>query len=271
MWVRASMRRSYGVLLVFVWCAACAEAPTLASRPPPATAEEKSAPEPASLPVLARSSRPLSPVRILAPLDGSVVDAGTSSGIVIRVQGSSGTPSPNETLVLSLDGARPRPVGGTALGIAELLEPGMTLANGAHDLVLSALGPDGVVLEPSAGGVASVRFFVGGRPNPLPLPRIVCLAPFGTHYGSAPSISLDVVVVGHAGQATAPVDGPALDVAIQGAGVPRRARVAGRGPFALGDFESGDHEITVTSARGAPPALPGRCLFSYNRELERSP
>jgi hypothetical protein len=162
-------------------------------------------------------------------------------------------------------------VGGGAIGIAGLLDPGATLAQGAHDLVLSALGPDGVVLEPSAGGVAAVRFFVGRRPNALPPPRIVCLAPFGTHYGIAPSISLDVVVVGHARKAAMPEEGPVLDVAIQGAGLSRRARVAGQGPFALGDFESGDHEITLTSAPGSPPALPGRCLFSYNRELERSP
>ena len=130
---------------------------------------------------------------------------------------------------------------------------------------------DGVVLDPSAGGVTSVRFFVGTRPSPLPAPRIVCLAPFGTHYGSAPNIALDVVVVGHAGKASAPSAGPALDVAIEGASVSRRARAAGRGPFALGDFESGDHEITVTSAPGTEAALPGRCLFSYNRERERSP
>jgi hypothetical protein len=155
------------------------------------------------------------------------------------------------------------------LGISELLEPGATLSNGAHDLVLAAVGSDGIVLDPSAGGVTSVRFFVGARPNPPAAPRIVCLSPFGTHYGSAPSITLDVVLVGRsAGTESAP---SAMDVTIEGAGFSRRARTAGRGPFALGDFESGDHVVSVTPARGAAPALPGRCVFSYNRELERGP
>jgi len=221
------------------------------------------------LPRLARSAGPPSPVRILAPRGGAVLDAAASKVLVVRVQGPSGASSPQPSLELSLDGARPRPVTATTLGISELLEPGVTLANGAHDLVLAAVGSDGVVLEPSAGGVTSVRFFVGARPNPPAAPRIVCLAPFGTHYGSAPSIHLDVVFVGH--ETATQIAPSALEVTIEGAGVSRRARADGAGPFALGDFESGDHMVFVTPVRGAPPALPGRCLFSYNRELERSP
>jgi hypothetical protein len=208
-------------------------------------------------------------VRILAPQGGAVLDAAASKTLLVRVQGPSGGSSSQPALELSLDGARPRPVTATTLGISELLEPGVTLANGAHDLVLAAVGADGVVLEPSAGGVTSARFFVGARPNPPAPPRIVCLSPFGTHYGSAPRIALDVVLVGHeTGKAIAP---SALEVAIDGAGISRRAHAAGGGPFALGDFESGDHVVSVTPARGAPPALPGRCVFSYNHELERPP
>jgi len=252
------------------WCVACAEAPPLASGPSPARPfappEPRASAQP-SLPALARSAGPPSPVRILVPRDGAVLDAAAWKSLVIQVQGPAVAPSPR--LELSLDGARPRPVTATTLGISELLEPGAALANGAHDLVLAAVGSDGVILEPSAGGVTSVRFFVGTRPNPPSAPRIVCLSPFGTHYGSAPKIALDVVLVGHgAGAGSTESD---MEVAIEGAGGSRRARALGRGPFALGDFESGDHVVTVTSARGTPPALPGRCLFSYNRELERSP
>ena len=264
------MRRSDSVLLVLTCCVACAETPSLASRPSPRpageSAETRARVEP-SLPALARSARPTSPVRILAPLALSTFDTAAAKSLVIRVQGPSGVPSPR--LELSLDGARPRPVVATTLGVSELLEPGAALANGAHDLVLAAIGSDGVVLEPSAGGVTSVRFFVGARPNPPPAPRIVCLAPFGTHYGSAPKIALDFVLVGRdSGNESAP---SAMEVAIESPGVSRRARASGGGPFALGDFESGDHVVTVTPAQGAPAALPGRCLFSYNRELERSP
>ena len=264
------MRRSKNVLFTLTWCVACAEAPSFAGRPSPAlpsTPPDTRTSQHPALPALARSAAPASPVKILAPLDGTVVNAATAKSLVVRVEGPTGAATSSPRLELSLDGERPRPVSGGALAISELLEPGATLANGVHDLVLALVGSDGLALEPSAGGVTSARFFVGARPNPPPAPRIVCLSPFGTHYGSAPSIALDVVFVGlNAGESELPV----LEVAIEGGGVSRRARADGKGPFALGSFESGDHVVTVTSARGAP-LLPGRCLFSYNRELERSP
>jgi hypothetical protein len=165
--------------------------------------------------------------------------------------------------MLSLDGARPRPIASGTSKLGDLLEADVALSTGAHDLVLAALGADGVALDPAAGGVASVRIFVGSRPSaPVP-PRLVCLAPFGTFYGSSPRIVLDFVVA-----SGTPVD---ADVTIEGAGGSRRARAVGRGPFALGDFENGDHRVTLTPVSGSPPMLPGDCVFVLNREIERSP
>jgi len=166
-------------------------------------------------------------------------------------------------LVLSLDGARPRPIASGTSKLGELLEPDVALAAGAHDLVLAAMGSDGVALDPAAGGVASIRVFAGSRPAaPVP-PRLVCLAPFGTFYGSSSRIALDFVVA-----SGTPVDAV---VTIVGKAGSRRARAVGRGPFALGDFESGDHRVTLTPVSGSPPMLPGDCAFVLNRELERSP
>ena len=162
--------------------------------------------------------------------------------------------------MLSLDGARPRPVVSGAIAVAELTG-GATLVAGAHDLVLASVGADGVALDPSAGGLAAVRFFVGARPSPPPAPRVVCLSPFGTYYGKNPSIALDYVVT--PGNPGAP---SATEVR---AGGSRLARAEGPGPFALGAFPPGDHEITLTSSGAG--ALPGSCGFTYNPELERSP
>src|SRR5688572_25167882 len=131
MWVQASMRRSDSVLLVLTCCVACAETPSLASRPspaPPGASPETRAPEQSTLPALARSAPPKAPVRILAPLDGAVLDAAAAKSLVIRVQGPTGAPT--RSLELSLDGARPRPVAATTLGVSELLEPGAALATG---------------------------------------------------------------------------------------------------------------------------------------------
>ena len=54
------------------------------------------------------------------------------------------------------------------------------------------------------------------------------------------------------------------------AGGSRLARAEGPGPFALGAFPPGDHEVTLTRIR-IGGALPGSCAFTYNPELERSP
>jgi hypothetical protein len=250
------MRRSHGVLFTFLSCAGCSESASLAARPRPRAPETASvgASELPVLPVLARTGRPPEPVRILEPPDGVEVDAASASGLSVRVRGPA-------SLLLSLDGARPRPVVSEALRIADLLDPNDALAAGAHDLVLAAVGSDGLVLEPTAGGVASVRFFVGPRPTPPAPPRIVCLAPFGTFYGAAPGIALDFVVA----------SGNPTDANVEISPVARRARASGRGPFALGDFESGDYRVTLEPVPGTAPTLPGRCVFTYNRELERSP
>jgi len=250
------MRRSHGILFTFLSCAGCSESASLAERPraaapAPANAGEAELPP---LPVLARTGRPPEPVRILEPPDGAELDVASARSLSVRVRGPS-------SLQLSLDGARPRPVVSDTLRIADLLDDSETLAAGAHDLVLVAVGPDGVVLEPTAGGVATVRFFVGTRPIPPAPPRIVCLAPFGTYYGATPTIALDFVVA----------SGDPTDANVEISPVARRARASGRGPFALGNFESGDYRVTLEPVPGAPPALPGRCVFAYNRELERSP
>jgi hypothetical protein len=201
-------------------------------------------------------------VRILVPFDGAEIDAQTVSALEIRVA----APALGAALVLSLDGARPRPVVSGSLAVAELVDGGATLGAGAHDLVLAAVGADGIALDPEAGGVAVVRFFVGAprtSVTPPSVPRVVCLSPFGTTYGKSPSIALDYVVT--AGSPSA------LTVSVVGPGGSRRARVEGRGPFALGTFPGGDHEVTLAAPPGAPPVLPGRCVFTHNPELERSP
>jgi hypothetical protein len=217
-----------------------------------------------ALPALAplpRAEAPSEPARILEPADGAEIDARTAHGLVVRVRGPLPGAERRGALVLSLDGARPRPVVSETLAIAELAG-GATLDTGAHDLVLAAVGADGVALDPNAGGVAAVRFFVGARPSPPPAPRVVCLAPSGTVYGKNPSIALDYVVTPR---------NPSVSFAIEvRAGGSRLARAEGPGPFALGAFAAGDHEVTLTTS-GAAGALPGRCGFTVNPELERSP
>jgi hypothetical protein len=246
-------------------CAACSETASVAEGP--RTAPPKATPEavPEELPalsVLARSGRSREPVRIAEPRDGAELDPAALGGFAIRVHG----PEREASLVLSLDGARPRPVVGGTRGLTELIDGNASLERGVHDLVLAAVGSNGTVLEPRAGGVAAVRFFVGPRPRGAPPRRFVCLSPFGTYYGRAPAIALDFVVVPleARGDANAPV-------VAASSGSRWRVRAVGEGPFALGQFEGGDHQLTVTPAPGAPPALPGRCVFAYNPEIEPSP
>lgn len=245
-------------------CAACGEGAAVAAGPRTASAapvSEVRGAEVSALPSVARAGRPSEPVRIVEPRDGSTLDPASANGLAVRVQGRVDVGSPGASLALSLDGARPRPVVSGVVTIGDLGDPGVTLAAGAHDLVLAAVASDGSVLAPSEGGIASARFFVGTRAVPSP-PRIVCLTPFGTYYGNAPRVTLDFVVAA----------GSSLDaeVAIAGAGVTRRARTVGPGPFALGDFASGDHEVTL-SPIGGGAVIPGRCSFTVNREIERAP
>ncbi len=264
------MKRSYATVLGLLGCAAGSETATHAERPRPAApsaAPAGDSPELPALAVAARPGRPREPVRIAMPRDGEELDPASVMALAVRVHGPART-SGEAALVLSLDGARPRPVIGESLGIAELVDATAPLALGAHDLVLAAVGSNGSVLEPSAGGVAAVRFFVGPRPAAPPPRRFVCLSPFGTYYGRAPAIALDFVLVPLESRATSGAPAPS---AIASYGPDRRARAVGQGPFALGDFEPGDHEVTVSSAPGAPPALPGRCVFAYNPEIERTP
>jgi hypothetical protein len=213
-------------------------------------------------------------VWIFRPENGVEIEPARASELVVEVHAPAGD-DPKPSLELSLDGARPRPVNGTISPIANLLDPGAVLGPGAHDLVLVAVGSDGMALDPRAGGVATARFFVGQRPAALLPPRLVCLAPFGTIYGNAPRILLDFVAVSEnpasqAGVASMNQSADAV-VTIEGPGVSRRVRATGPGPFLLGDFASGDHRITLTSVPGSPPALPGGCIFSRNPELERPP
>jgi hypothetical protein len=211
-------------------------------------------------------------VRILRPENGAELEPARASELVVGVHAPVG--DPKHGLELSLDGARPRPVHGTSAPIATLLEPGAVLAPGAHDLVLVAVGSDGMALDPRTGGVATARFFVGSRPAALPPPRLVCLAPFGTLYGAAARIALDFVVVSgnpSAKSGVVPIESADVVVAIEGPGVSRRARASGRGPFLLGEFSSGDYRVTLTPLPGSRPLLPGSCTFVRNPELERPP
>ena len=263
------MKRSYRAILGLLGCAACSETATLAERPrtaPPKTAPETTPEELPVLSTLARSGRPSEPVRIALPRDGAELDPASLGSFVIQVQGLPNAAGSGITLVLSLDGARPRPVVGGTLGIAELVDGSAPIELGPHDLVLAAVGSNGTVLEPRAGGVAAARFFVGPRPAAPPPRRFVCLSPFGTYYGRTPSIALDFVLV----PLDARSDAEAPIVATTSS-PGWRARAPGEGPFALGDFAGGDHQLSVTPAPGAPPALPGRCVFAYNPEIEPSP
>jgi hypothetical protein len=251
------MRRSDGVWLTILSCAACSESASRVETRPPAVASPAPVSreaEPPRLEALARAGT-TAEVRILAPEEGALVDAAVARSLAIRVSG----PGDGATLVLSLDGARPRPVSAGAVALAGLLAPGAVLEPGAHDLVLAVVDATGVALAPSPGGVASARFFVGQR-APASGPRVVCLAPFGTVYGKAPSFVLDYTVV--AGAASA------LDVTLAGPGGSRRVRAEGPGPFALGAFVPGDHEVMLASATDRA-ALAGRCAFTVNPELER--
>jgi hypothetical protein len=245
-------------LLAVLACSACTENAQHAERPrapSPAPVSIAQAPELSSLARVARSGRPSEPVRILAPVAGAELDPATASSLVVEVAGPRDAVA---SLVLSLDGARPRPVAPGTLAAARLLGPGAALAVGTHDLVLAAVSAQGVALEPSEGGVAAVRFFVGPRPRVLE-PRVVCLSPFGTVYGKAPAVVLDFVVVG--GE---PAD---AIVVLRSEGTSRQVRASGTGPFALGDPSPGDHELSITLA--GVTAVPGRCGFAYNPELER--
>lgn len=271
------MRRSDRVFLTFICCAACSKGASLAERQaavsPDARSVEPSASALPALSAFARSARPAEPVRILDPANGAEIDPAQANGLLVRVHApvGAGNPAP----ALSLDGARPRPVNGATSRVADLLDPGAVLAPGAHDLVLVAVGSDGMALDPRAGGVASARFFVGSRPAAEVSPRLVCLSPFGTVYGNAARIALDFVVV--SGNPTPKAGGEANDenadvvVTIEGPGVSQRARATGPGPFLLGDFASGDHRVTLAPVPGARPLLSGVCTFTRNPELERSP
>jgi hypothetical protein len=200
-------------------------------------------------------------VRILAPANGAEFAPDAAQSLVISVSGPSNASERRVVLALSLDGLRPRPVTSGTLRAIELLDGGSSLGAGAHDLVLAAVGPDGIALEASRG-IASLRFFVGPRPAAPPPARLVCLAPFGTFYGKETRVALDFVVVSGTSNA--------VDIAIAGPDGTRRVRAEGSGPFALGAFRPGDHELSLTSAEGGS-ALPGRCGFTLNPELERAP
>jgi hypothetical protein len=196
-------------------------------------------------------------VRIVAPGENSVLDAELARTLTVAVEGPQANADRSVSLVLSLDGARPRPVSSGSIHAVSLLDPGSTLEPGAHDLVLAAVRADGVALE---GALASVRFFVGARPSTPTPPRVVCLAPFGTFYGNEPAFVLDFAVV----------PGGARAVDVTGARADgERVRAEGPGPFALGAFRPGDHQLTL-SLTGDAPALRGRCVFTVNPELERS-
>ena len=253
------MRRSVGVLLAALAGAACTESAALsesprAPSPVPDPASDVKAPPLPSLAPAPRSGRPSEPVRILEPAAGAELEPATAKALVVAVAGPSGA-----SLVLSLDGARPRRVSDRSLAAETLLDPGTTLGVGAHDLVLAAVDADGVALEPDAGGIASVRFFVGPRRAGAP-PRVVCLSPFGTIYGKTPRVVLDVVIVGGS-----PADAV---VTLESAGVFQKLRASGAGPFALGAVPAGDTELSIALTGGAQ-AAPGRCGFAYNPELER--
>ena len=181
------MRRSDGALLAILACIACSESASRVERPRPAAPSAQVAAAPArdvrdSPPVrlvsLARAGAPSEPVKILEPLSGAEIEVRSAGALVIRVQKPAGA---GTALALSLDGARPRAVSSERVAVSELLEPGVALVEGAHDLVLAAVDGARAALEPRSGGVATVRFFVGARPSApvsythltLPTKRIV--------------------------------------------------------------------------------------------------
>jgi hypothetical protein len=262
------MGRTELALFVLASCAACGESARGTEHPhaalPRVQASAGNEAELAVLPSLARTGGTDESVAILEPSDGAELEPSVAQNLVVRVRGPARRAGrPPAELVLSLDGRRPRPVPSESLALAELLGAGEIPKPGAHDLVLAALGADGQVLDPAAGGVVSRRFFVGPKAGSVAPPLIACLAPFGTFYGKSPPLTLDFVVT--SGELASAV------VEIRGRGGLRRNRASGRGPFALGELESGDYQVTVSVPAGAAPAVPGRCEFTLNRELERTP
>jgi hypothetical protein len=193
------MGRTELALVVLASCAACGESARGAEHPHAAASSVPASvgndAELALLPGLARTGRTDEPVAILDPADGVELDPSAAQNLVVRVRGpAAGAGRPPALIVLSLDGKRPRPVPSGSLPLAELLGAGEIPKAGVHDLVLAAVGADGQVLDPAAGGVASRRFFVGPKAGAPALPLIACLAPFGTFYGKTPAVALDFVV-----------------------------------------------------------------------------
>lgn len=199
--------------------------------------------------------------RVVSPKAHERVAAAQARAYPVVVD--AGTTPANATLMLALDGARPRPLAMfTAPPKLGELSDQAAVADGPHVLLALFLGEGGVAVGAPEGRPSSVRvsFFVGDARAVLPLPRLACLSPWGTLYGArAAEALLDFV----------PLDAVtgSVEVTLSGPSGRRRALAEGAGPFVLGDLPSGDYEVRI-DPEGSPDAAAVPCVFTVNREIE---
>lgn len=247
--------------------AACVEPsprPAPASTPPsPAPAATPNTPTLERLAKVERRLESFALPRVVSPKAHERVAAAQASAYPVSLEAVATLA--NASLMLSLDGGRPRPLAmfATSPKLGELTDAG-TLADGPHVLLALYVGEGGVAVGAPEGqpSVTRVAFFVGDARAAPPLPRIACLSPWGTLYGArAASTWLDFL----------PLDGvmSSVEVTLTGASGTRHALAEGIGPFQLGDLPSGDYELRLDPA-GSRDAAAVPCVFTVNREIEGS-
>lgn len=198
--------------------------------------------------------------RVIAPEAGERIDSGKAGEYSIALETI--TPPAAATFAISLDGQRPRPLAmfTSPPKLGELADNGV-VSDGPHVLLSMFVGEDGLALmAPAGAALGRVDFVVGSKTAVSALPRVACLAPWGTLYGARSAHALlDFMPLGAAHAA--------FDVTIVGPSGTRRALAEGAPPFVLGDLPSGDYELRVDYAN-APSGAVVPCVFTVNRELE---
>jgi hypothetical protein len=262
--VRGTGRALFALLAVSV--SACAKPPSVVT--PVARAPEPAPPAGSGAPAtpierLARAERrteSFSIPRVVAPKAAERIDSGKASEYPVALETI--TPPAAATFALSLDGQRPRPLAmfSSPPKLGELTERGI-VSDGPHVLLTMFIAEGGLALmAPSGAALGRVDFVVGSNTAVSSLPRVACLAPWGTLYGARSARALLDFMPLDAAHA-------AFDVTITGPSGTRRALAEGVPPFVLGDLPSGDYEVRVDYAN-APSGVVVPCVFTVNRELE---
>jgi hypothetical protein len=212
------------------------------------------------LPRAERRSESFAIPRVVAPKAAERIDSDKASEYSVALETI--TPPVAATFVLSLDGQRPRPLAmfTSPPKLGELSERGI-VSDGPHVLLSMFVAEGGLALmAPSGAALGRVDFVVGSKTAVSALPRVACLAPWGTLYGARSARALLDFMPLDAAQA-------AFDVTISGPSGTRRALAEGVPPFVLGDLPSGDYEVRVEYPN-APSGVVVPCVFTVNRELE---